>query len=352
MSFLNGLMLIDCTASALNNANDKIEGMERVDNTASTKVIKTKEGKYPYMSAQAFRYIWRTISGSNSHWQNSPVFRAEKISYTDANPIEYFDDDLFGYMRAEGKLDSPKKTDIEKKKDGKSLVTLTRKSPLSVSTLVSISPIRAVTEDWGVMARHEGDPVPYVHEFYKTVLKGLFNLDLKMAGRFYFEDKTGFKHLDAVRMKLAEDMKLNKYNDKCYELSFDERKKRISILLESIKVLHGGAKQAVHYTDIVPKFMILAVNSSGNNIFSTVIGANDKGLPTINIPALEETIKVYKNNIQSKIYIGITKGFMDEQRNLLDDFAKTHPEVVVKHPAEIIDDFINDMNKEGLEWLK
>lgn len=347
MSFLNGLMLIDCTASALNNANDKIEGA-RTDNTASTKVIKTKEGKYPYMSAQAFRYIWRNISSINPLWKNSPIFRENKIAYTDANPIEYFDDDLFGYMRAESK--KIEKTEEINKTPTSS--TLTRKSPLSVSTLVSIAPIKEITSDFGVMARHEGDPVPYEHEFYKTVLKGLFNLDLRMSGRFYFEDKTGFKHLDEVRIKLAEDKKLNKYNDKCYELSIDDRKKRISILLDSLKVLNGGAKQSVHYTDIVPKFMILAVNSSGNNIFSTVIGANDKGLPVINIPALEETIRVYSKNIQSKIYIGLTKGFMDEQRSSLEEVAKNNSNVIIKHPAEIIDDFIKDMDKEGLEWLK
>ena len=28
------------------------------------------------------------------------------------------------------------------------------------------------------MSRHEGDPVPFEHQFYRTTLKGLFSLDL------------------------------------------------------------------------------------------------------------------------------------------------------------------------------
>ena len=36
-------------------------------------------------------------------WRAAPVFRETKIAYTDANPIEYWDDDLFGYMRAPSK---------------------------------------------------------------------------------------------------------------------------------------------------------------------------------------------------------------------------------------------------------
>ena len=347
MSFLNGLYLIDCTASALNNANDKIEG-SRTDNTASTKVIKTKEGKYPYMSAQAFRYIWRTISSHDPEWKTSPIFRENKIAYTDANPIQYSDDDLFGYMRAESK--KVEKTEELNKTPTSS--TLTRKSPLSVSTLVSVSPIKEVTSDFGVMARHEGDPVPYEHEFYKTVLKGLFNLDLKMSGRFYFVEKTGYKHLDDIRIELAEKSKLKKINEQYYELGIEERKNRIKILMESLKVLHGGAKQAVHYTDIVPKFMIMCVTSSGNNIFSTVISANDKGQPVINIEAFKEAIDVYSKNIQSKIYVGLTKGFMDEQRSSIDEIVKENKEVIFKHPAEIIDEFVNDLQKEAGEWLK
>ena len=88
---------------------------------------------------------------------------------TEANPIEYPDDDAFGYMRA------------MKKKDGG---TVTRISPLKNSPLVSVVG-QNPTNDFGVMARHdEGDPVPYEHEFYSTILKGIFSIDLASLGIF------------------------------------------------------------------------------------------------------------------------------------------------------------------------
>ena len=54
MAFLNGLLLLNAPASALNNAGAAETG--RTDNIIAVKAIRTKEGFYPYVSAQAFRY--------------------------------------------------------------------------------------------------------------------------------------------------------------------------------------------------------------------------------------------------------------------------------------------------------
>lgn len=57
MAFVTGLLLIDAPASALNNLGN-IPG-EREENTVGVKVISTKAGNFPYVSAQAFRYWLR-----------------------------------------------------------------------------------------------------------------------------------------------------------------------------------------------------------------------------------------------------------------------------------------------------
>ncbi len=44
----------------------------------------------------------------------SPVFREDKVAYTDANPLLYAEDDVFGYMRAPG--GKGKETDEKRKK--------------------------------------------------------------------------------------------------------------------------------------------------------------------------------------------------------------------------------------------
>jgi len=54
MAFVTGVLLIDAPASALNNLGN-VPG-RLFDNVAGVKVIRTREGAYPYVSAQAFRY--------------------------------------------------------------------------------------------------------------------------------------------------------------------------------------------------------------------------------------------------------------------------------------------------------
>ena len=112
-------------------------------------------------------------------WELSPIERDSKIAFTAANPFKYPDDDVFGYMKAISK------------KAGK---TLTRISPFKCSPLISVTPVNVVN-DFGVMARHEGDPVPYEHQFYSTVLKGIFSLDLDSVGRFSIVNKTGYMNI-------------------------------------------------------------------------------------------------------------------------------------------------------------
>ncbi len=86
MAFVTGLLLIDAPASALNNLG-AIPG-EREDNTVGVKVIRTKDGYFPYVSAQAYRYWLRTtLEARVPAWKAAPIYREEKVAYTDANPM-------------------------------------------------------------------------------------------------------------------------------------------------------------------------------------------------------------------------------------------------------------------------
>ncbi len=145
MAFVTGLFLIDAPASALNNLG-AIPG-EREDNTAGVKVIKTKEGYFPYVSAQAFRYWLRTtLQERVPTWKAAPIYREEKIAYTDANPLYYWDDDLFGYMRAPSKKESAKarrEADTSRTGETETTDTITRVAPfrdhLSINFIVQPS---------------------------------------------------------------------------------------------------------------------------------------------------------------------------------------------------------------------
>lgn len=363
MAHVSGIYAIDAPASALNNSGKAEEA--RTENAVAVKKVKAKDGYYPYVSAQAVRYWIRESLSRFPGWKASPIFREGKIAYTDANPILYADDDLFGYMRAPSTKADAKKVREESGllKDSTELekgATLTRQSPFKLSTLISIAPLKEVVSDFGVMSRHEGDPVLYEHEFYRTTLQGIFSLDLTMAGRFYHVQRTGFKHLDSVRIQEAEELGLTKFdNDKAYELPLVDRIIRISNLLEAFVTMSGGAKLAVHYTDVAPKFVLLAVGAGGNHLFSTVIGADAKGRTKINFEAIKETVRVYKEELLSGLYVGLVQGYLDEQREdlrtTLNEIAKNHGiKTFLGHPREAVEEFITDMRlQEGksTSWL-
>lgn len=360
MSFISGLLLIDAPASALNNLG-KIDGA-MTDNASGVKFIRTREGAFPYVSAQAFRYwLRRTLEQGEWDWKAAPIYREEKIAYTDANPIEYWDDDLFGYMRAPSKKASAvaaREADANRENETATTETITRVSPFRVSTLISIAPV-SIVNDFGVMSRHsEGDPVPYEHQFYRTTLQGLISLDLHAAGTFSYRNKTGYLNLDEVRVEKAKEKGLKESsNDKSYRLPIEQRLQRIGALLEALAHLDGGAKQAQHYTDVSPDILVMAVTKGGNNIFGHIVGANSKGLPSFKIDALAEALRVFKDQILSKIYVGWVQGYLDEERARLeaalsndDNFKDWAGNIIINHPREALRSLVKELNNNP-DWL-
>ncbi len=326
MSFVTGLLLIDAPASALNNLGAMPGSL--TDNAIAVKAINTRDGVYPYVSAQAFRYWLRsTLEEQVSEWKNSPIFREKKIAYTDANPILYWDDDLFGYMRAPSR-----QTEAVKDREESGLVsqatptaeTVTRVSPFRVSTLVSVAPTRVVS-DFGVMARHEGDPVPHEHQFYRATLQGLFSLDLNAAGTFTYAERTGYLNLDEPRIQLAKEKQLQHLPElKAYRLPPAERLQRVRALFAGLAHLSGGAKQTLHYTDVSPDVVFLAVTKGGNNLFGHIFGHQGERA-TLNLPALEEALEVHQDDILSDVYVGWVQGFLDAERSRLQEALQTSP---------------------------
>ncbi len=307
---INGFMLIDAPWSALNNAGSDVG--ERTDNAVKVKVIKKGRDVYPYISGQAVRYWWRDTLAKKFEWKLSPVERVTKVAYTSADPIEFDDDDVFGYMRA------AKEEVVENGKSKKINVTVTRISPLKNSPLLSMYS-QTPTDDFGVMARQkEGDPVPYEHQFYSTIFKGIFSIDLDMVGKFYEIEKTGYKNMSPKLVEKAKQMGLEYDKDeRTYKMPVDVRKKRIKEVILALPYLSGGAKLTEHLTDVSPKFLILAVIEGGNHIFMNV--ADENG---INFDALSQVIEDYKDIILSDIYIGKREGFLNEMDKDLSEFAK------------------------------
>ncbi len=329
---VNGLILVDAPWSALNNAGQ--DAGERTDNAVKVKVVRKGRDVYPYVSGQALRYWWRETLRKKFNWKLSPILRGKKTAYTAANPIEYDDDDVFGYMRAE-KVETKDKNGKSKKTD----VTVTRISPLKNSPLLSIFP-HTPTDDFGVMARQkEGNPLPFEHEFYSVVFKGIFSIDLEMVGRFYQIDKSGYKNMSKELIdKAKKEGLIHNEKEQYYEMPVEVRKKRIKEVILALPYLSGGAKLTEHLTDVSPKLLILAVIDGGNHIFMNV--TDETG---INLDALEQVIADYKDNILSDVFIGKRSGFMDEINEKLSEFSKKEWKRNDNSPLKIKYDTVNNI---------
>ena len=94
-----------------------------------------------------------------------------------------------------------------------------------------------------------------------------------------------------------------------------ERRQRIQALFEGLARLEGGAKQTLHYTDVAPSLVILAVTKGGNHIFNYVVGANAQGRLEMKYEAWRETLRVFANEILSDVYVGWTQGYLDDLRS-------------------------------------
>jgi CRISPR-associated protein Cst2 len=290
---------------------------------------------------------------ANEKWQAAPIYREEKVAYTDANPLKYWDGDLFGYMRAPSTKASAVKAreeDESRKDETPTTDTITRVSPFRVSTLVSLAPA-TVTEDFGVMSRHEGDPVPHEHQFYRATLRGLFSLNLQVAGTFSYKQKTGYRNLDQTRQEQAQTASLEHDEvQKTYRLSDDARLERIMTLLDGLAQLEGGAKQTIHYTDVAPPLVVLAVTKGGNHVFGHVVGTTNNRLPTMKTAALEEALTVFADEILSDVYVGWTQGYLDEERAQFEAWAANQERVKISHPRQAYQALI-DALQQNQSWL-
>jgi CRISPR-associated protein Cst2 len=279
---------------------------------------------YPYFTAQAYRRWLRvTIEADPQGWNMSPVYREEKVAYTDSNPLTWWDDDLFGYMRAPGKKEKAKKDGEDAAPEpvtGLEGSAITRISPLKVSTFVSIAPV-IITNDFGVMSRQEGDPAPYEHQFYRATFQGLLSLDLANAGTFTYSKRAGYQNLDSIRKGQAEQRGLEHLPQKlAYRLPLEDRLKRVRRLIEAIPLVQGGAKQTLHYTDTTPVVTIAAVTKYGNHPFNFLFDEKG-GQATFNADALAKTINSVGDQLLSPVCIGWKPGYAPDQEAKIEGLA-------------------------------
>ncbi|MDJ1485731.1 type I-B CRISPR-associated protein Cas7/Cst2/DevR [Cytophagaceae bacterium YF14B1] len=345
-----GFILLDVDVVALNNAGKSTNS--NFDNAVATKKIKKQDRMYTYVSGQAWRYWWRETLQKNHQWLLSPITRENKIAFTAANPVQYADDDVFGFMKAAKDLvrDEQGNPVLDAKgKEKKEDVTVTRVSPLKNSAIISVGAVQT-RENWSSMARQEGDSVPYSKEEYSAIMKGMFSLDLAQVGTFATYNKTGFKNLTEDLKKTALQNGSTEIDDlfvkdskgnaqKLVQLPKETRVKRITDTIKALKTISGGAMQTDNMGDVTPKFIILATMTTGNHPFSHVAindGVNNDRV-LLNVEGIEEVLNDYKDQFEGTVFIGRRSGFMEEYKSDLEKLSEKFSNVKLHSINEAID---------------
>lgn len=365
-----GTFLISAHGAFLNGAGTD----PSLEDKTTTIPKQFSDGKYkvPYVSAQAWRRWLRNTLIEETGWEQSKL-RAIKESERgttskiagNLNPIDYCEDDLFGYMRAEegqGKIkkeepleteegskseESSENIESSKKQNKVKVRSLVRASPLASSILISLRKSGWKGLDKGYVHLEQGTPVPYSTVFYNTNLQGIFGLDLSRVGVFSnIGDRIELSQ-DLVTEGLKSE-KLIEIEEGKYSLSDKNLKNiRAAELLKALSIMRGGSKQAAFATDVSPKVIILAGLNCGNLVFNNIFEDNaeqfSSGGPLVKADTLKEIVSDYKDRLTTPVYIGVRKGYLDpKNEELVRELDSEDSQFVVDTPCEVIKKFIGE----------
>jgi len=352
LTHIAGTFVIQASGSFLNGAGLGV-GEDR--NVTIPKMFSEGRNRIPYVSAQAWKRWLRNTLVEETGWPASeivaigwnPKGNVKKIS-SELNPVDFVEDDIFGYMRTEkdigrnqieDELEQTEETTVR----GTKTKAVMRASPFLASLLVS-------TRKYGVRGRDEAfvhitkfdpealelanaekdrkepierpcTPLPYTTEFYNTHLQSVFCLNYGRLG--VFQNMGDRIELDETLAKrFLKDGKVTVIQDEgkvgqVYEMTNagEARRERAKALLNALAVLRGGAKQAQFGTDISPKVIIAAGLNCGNPIFNHLFTDDESGIK-LDVGTLKEVIRDYADRICTPVFIGVRSGFLRNEADV------------------------------------
>lgn len=328
---ITGALLIDATAAFLNGSGlGSGEDKNKVIPKTFKEKINNRFEEVPYVSAQSWRRWLRDTANNENNWnpselraigEGSDKGTTNKIA-TELNPIEFPEDDLFGYMKSGSKNEE----------------SIQRTSPFKTSILKGIRNMRALNVDEAFVHLKEGTPLPYSTRFYSTHLEGFFNLEYYRLG--VYDNLGSHQELSSELIEKHKDKfevsKIGKFDRFTLKNASEMRKKNASGLLKGLAFLRGGAKLAAFGTDVTPKVLILAGMESANPVFNNLfVGTGEK--PALNIETLNQIAKDYEPKLATPIFIGIRASYLQNE----EDVKKLDTKVfVVDSPVGIVTQFI------------
>lgn len=241
-------------------------GDKEVDNIVTIKKVTLDNGdQLPYLSSQAVRRALRDKL-EELGWAVSPVSKASEdkgAAKTSLDPVQYIDDDLFGFMDAAKGADG-----------GKGRATV-RTSPVRVESLLALTPFKEDL-DYGTnyMSKEVGgQPNIFETEIHSGIYRGTVLIELDRVGT-----EAGFEK---------------------GELSAADKAKRVNGLLDAFQTLWSSGRQSRFLADISPKFLAAAYMKSKNPIFLEAVNV-EKG--NVNVAALQSVVADYADFIDDSVF--------------------------------------------------
>lgn len=250
------------TIGSVNGADTEIE------NAPTVKKITLREGvQIPYISAQAIKRYIRDIWHERGLSLSEPQATEGKgVQSTKRDPLNYIDDDLFGFM-------------FEEKER--------RTAP------VRIKPAHGNITFWG--DKDYGTHMKITKEGSREA-GNIFETEM------YYNYFSNTVLIEVDRVGCGKDPKENFKGKEC---SSKVRIERLTYLLEAIRDLWGGGRQSRFLTDISPKFAVISFLKVKKPFLLEVIGTDDRG--NIKIENIKNAIAENQAIIDTQ-FIGISDG--------------------------------------------
>jgi CRISPR-associated protein Cst2 len=265
-----------------------INGSWTEGNVSTVKKITLPNGKQlPYVSGQSLKYQIRQglrLNGWADKFSPIVVSKASKsVNITKGIPGEFIDDDLFGYLNPKG--------DYVDENGGSFNVpgTHRRTAPVRVSAAVGVFPFKG-DRDLGSKSKEKESGSSdaggnlFETEIYYNYFRANILIELDRIGNF-------------------QDSELN--GRAGYQLSPEEKKKRLKALIQSLEHIWGGGKQSRVLTDMAPKFLAITFQKAKSPIFLETITLTDE--EELNTQAVNEVLSGNKDIIK-EMFIGVQSG--------------------------------------------
>lgn len=254
-------------------------GDKEVDNINPIKKVTLQNGEeLPYVSSQAIRRALRDKI-EELGYETSPVGESSTSKgapKTALNPVEYIDDDLFGYMDAKAGA------------DGEAGTSNVRTSPIRVESLLALATYKGDLDyATNFMGKKIGlNPNIFETEIHSGVYRGTILIELDRIGREWIviEDKKAKTRTLEIKELVEPQEKAN----------------RVLAFIDAFQMLWSSGRQTRFLADISPKFVAAGFMKSKNPIFLESVELDESG--EIDMTKLDSVTSDYERFMEDHVF--------------------------------------------------